>query len=207
MIITEIKPVKKALSILYIDDEYVDDEYAIKLDTAVLEENCIRVGCDIDDDTLEELIDKSNYKRAKEKALWLMSGKDYSKQKLIDKLKKDFPQDVAERVCERMEELGLLNDEKYASRLAYDFVYNKKMSLKAAKYKLMEKGISKTLCEEILEEYEVDPVEQLIALIEDKYGHKLADEKDRRRTIAALQRLGYSWGDIRSALVIYEEDY
>lgn len=202
MIISDIKPAKKALSILYIDGEY-----AMKLDTATLAENCIKVGTELDDDELKELIDKSNYKRAKEKALWLISGRDYSEKKLAEKLRKDFPEDVAEKVCERMEELGLLDDEKYAKRLADDLVYNKKMSIKGAKYKLMEKGISRELCEEILEEYEIDAVNQIIELIDDKYSLKINDEKGRRRTIAALQRMGYSWGDISSALAIYEEDY
>ena len=106
-----------------------------------------------------------------------------------------------------MEELGLVNDENYARRLAHDLIYLKKLSVRGAKYKLMEKGIDRELCEEILEEFDVDPVEQLVELIERKYADKLDDEKGRRRTVAALQRLGYSWGDIKSALAEFEEDW
>ena len=202
MIITDLKPVKKSLSLVYIDGEY-----AMKLDTATLAENGITVGYTLDDDELKELIEKSDYRRAKEKALYLISGRDYSKKQLMDKIKKDSSEETAEEVCERIEELGLVNDENYARRLAHDLIYLKKLSVRGAKYKLMEKGIDRELCDEILEEFEVDPVEQLTELIERKYADKLDDEKGRRRTIAALQRLGYSWSDIKSALAEYENDW
>lgn len=202
MTITDLKPARKKLTIVYIDGEY-----AMKLDTQVLEDNCIKVGTQLDDDRFHELVAESEYRRAKEKALWLLSGRDYAKGELETKLKKEASAETAAQVCERMEELGLINDENYARRLASDLLNIKKMSVRGAKYKLMEKGIDKDLAEEILDEFEVDPVEQIAELIERKYADKLSDEKLRRRTIAALQRLGYSWSDIKSAIEQFEEEY
>ena len=69
----------------------------------------------------------------------------------------------------------------------------------------MEKGISRDVCESVLDEFEVDPTEQIVQLIEKKYKNKLQDEKDRRRTVAALQRMGYSWSDIKDALESFLE--
>ena len=201
MRVTDLKPVKKGLSLVYIDGEY-----AVKLDTVVLAENGIRTGYQLDDDQLRELIEKSEYKRAKEKALWLLSGKDYSRKQLEFKLRREASENTAEEVCSRMEELGLVNDENYARRLAHDLIYLKKMSPRGAKYKLMEKGIDRELCDEILEEFEVDPVEQIVEIIEKKYADKLDDEKGRRRAYAALQRLGYSSSDIMAALAEFEQE-
>ncbi len=200
MTITEIKPTKKALSSVYIDGEY-----AMKLDTAVLCENCVKAGTVLSDEQLKELIEKSEYKRAKEKALWLLSCKDYSKKELTGKLRRESSEDTAREVCERMEELGLVNDETFARRYAHDLLYLKHMSARGAKYKLMEKGIDRDLCDEILDEFDTDPVEQIAELIEKKYADKLDDEKGRRRTVAALQRLGYGWSDIKSAMELFEE--
>ncbi len=202
MTITALVPVKQALTLVYIDGEF-----ALKLDTATLSENAVRVGSVLDNESLKELIEKSEYKRAKEKAFYLISGRDYSKKQLMDKIKRQSSEQTAEDVCERMEELGLINDENYARRLAHDLIYIKKLSVKGAKYKMIEKGIDRELCDEVLEEFEVDPVEQLVELIERKYADKLDDEKGRRRTVAALQRLGYGWSDIKSALAEFEEDY
>ena len=47
-------------------------------------------------------------------------------------------------------------------------------------------------------------MEQINHLIARKYSAALADEKGRRRTIAALQRLGFRWEDIRQALKEFE---
>ena len=184
---------------------YIDGEFAMKLDTQVLIEECIKVGSEIDDESLRALIEKSEYKRAKEKALWLLSQRDYSYKKLFEKLKAEASESVAEKVCGRMEELGLVDDERYAKRMAHDLIYLKKLSQRSALYKLMEKGIDRELAEDVLCEFEVDPVEQLVELIERKYADKLDDEKMRRRTIAALQRLGYSWGDIKAAVEQFED--
>ncbi len=201
MTVTDIKPARKSLSSVYIDGEYV-----MKLDTQVLYECCVKIGTTLDDDELKELIDKSDYKRAKERALWLLSGRDYSKKQLIDKIKKDSSPEVAAEVCERMEELGLVNDESYARRYASDLLNIKKMSKRGAKYKMIERGIDRDLCDEILDEFDIDPVQQIAGIIERKYADKLDDEKGRRRTVAALQRLGYGWGDIKSAISMFEED-
>ena len=195
MTVTDIRPARKKLCSVYIDGEF-----AMKLDAAVLEENCIKPGTQLDDERLHELIKESEYRRAKEKALWLLSGRDYSSGGLYSKLLKEASPETAQSVVERMEELDLVGDEDYARRLSHDLLYIKKMSKRGALYKLMEKGIDRELAEEVLDEFDVDPVEQITELIERKYADKLADEKDRRRTVAALQRLGYSWSDIKEAL-------
>lgn len=199
MTITDIQPARKGMSRIYIDGEF-----ALSLDTRALQENAVYAGMEIDDDELCSLIERCGYRRAKEKALWLLSGQDYSRQGLFDKLRKEAPENIAEEICDKMEELGLIDDEKYARRLAHDLFYVKKLSYRGVVYKLMEKGIDRDLCEEIADEFEIDPVEQLIELIEKRYSDKLEDEKLRRRTIAALQRLGYNWGDIKSALEEFE---
>lgn len=200
MKITDIVPARKKLCSVYIDGEY-----AMKLDAQVLAENVVKPGAELDDEQLHELIMLSDRKRSKERALWLLSGRDYSRKKLFEKLREEASEDVADEVCDRMEELGLIDDEKYARRLSHDLIQLKKMSKRGAMYKLMEKGIDRETAEQVLEEIEIDPVEQICALIDKKYINKLEDEKDRRRTVAALQRLGYSWSDIKAALEEYTE--
>ena len=201
MTITQLLPGRKKLTSVYIDGEF-----AMQLDTRVLEEQCIRPGTQLDDDRLHELVCESEYRRAKEKALWLISSRDYSRRDLFSKLRREASEETAESVCDRMEELGLINYESYARRLASDLIKLKKMAPLGVRYKLIEKGIDKELAEEILEEFEVDPVEQITELIERKYSSKLADEKDRRRTAAALGRLGYRWGDIKTAMEQFEDE-
>ncbi|MBR2279630.1 MAG: regulatory protein RecX [Ruminococcus sp.] len=201
MIITNIVPKRKKLSAVYIDGEF-----ALKIDTETIISSPYSVGSEIDDEQLKELIDRAEEKRAKEKALWLLSTRDHSKRELETKIRKTNSAESAQKAVERMEELGLVDDEKFARRYAEELINIKHLSVRGAKYKLTEKGIDKNLADEILEELAPDPREHIEILIEKKYRKNLSDEKGRRKTVAALQRMGYSWGDIKAVMSNYFED-
>ena len=194
MKITAVEPRRKQMCALFIDGEYV-----MNLDAQTLIENRFDVGREIDDDELKDIIDKSNERRAKEKALWLISYRSHSKKELFDKLKRSFDEDSAQKAVDRMEELGLINDEEFAKLYARKLVNGKKMSVKAAEYELYRKGIDKITTEQVLSELEYDPQTQIIEFITKKYKN-IEDEKIKRRAVAALQRKGYSWDEIRQAL-------
>ncbi len=200
MKVTEIRPRRKGLSALFIDGEF-----AMALDTQTLLEQRIDVGKELDDEQLHELIALSNERRAKEKALWLISYRSHSKKELRDKIRRTCDADAADKAVERMEELGLVNDEEFARRYAEQLLFHKRMSKRAAAYELRRKGIDQATAEEVLEELDVDVHEQIRALIEKKYRN-INDEKIRRRAAAALQRLGYGWEDIKAVLAEYADD-
>lgn len=200
MLITAIEPRRKAMSALYLDGEYV-----MNLDTRTLIENRFDVGKDIDDEDLHEIIRLSNERRAKEKAIWLISYRDHSKKELADKIKRTCDEESADKAVERMEELGLVNDESYALHYAQKLIFTKHMSKNAVVYELARKGIDKELAAEILEEIEVDSSEQIRIIIDKKYRN-ISDEKIRRRAVAALQRLGYRWDEIKGVIEEYAED-
>ncbi len=179
----------------------------MKLDTQTLLENRISAGVEIDDEDLHKLIELSNLRRAKEKALWLISYRDHSSKELYDKLRRDYSEDSAQKTLERMQELGLINDEAFANRYASE-LHAKHQSPSTIRYKLIEKGIDRDIAEEIVESLEIDPAQEITALIEKKYARNLSDEKGVKRTFAALQRAGYRYSDIKSVLSAYiQEDY
>ena len=200
MLITAIEPRRKGLSALFIDGEFV-----MNLDTQALLENRFDVGRELDDDELKEMIELSNERRAKEKALWLISYRDHSKKELKEKIQRTCDSDAAEKAVERMEELGLVNDEVFAQRYARKLLLQKKMTRRAAAFELSRKGIDKETAEAVLEDIDVDYRENIREIIEKKYRN-ISDEKIKRRAVAALQRLGYSWEDIRAVLEEYEEE-
>ena len=202
MLITAVEPRRKAMCALYLDGEFV-----MNLDARTLIENRFDVGREIDDEDLHEIIKLSNERRAKEKALWLISYRDHSKKELTDKIKRTADEESAEKAVERMEELGLVNDELYAQRYANKLIFTKHMSKNAVVFELARKGIDKDVAEEILDNIEVDESQQIREIIDKKYKN-LNDEKIKRRAVSALQRLGYRWDDIRCVLDEYiEEDY
>ena len=200
MLITAIEPRKKSMSALYIDGEFV-----MNLDSRTLIENRFNVGREIDDEDLYQIIKLSNERRAKEKALWMISYRDHSKKELKDKIRRTCDEDSAQKAVERMDELGLVNDENYARRYAQQLLFTKHMSKNGAFQSLVQKGIDKELASRILDEITVDSREHIRAVIDKKYKN-INDEKIKRRASAALQRLGYRWDEIRSVFEEYTEE-
>ena len=199
MLITAIEPRRKGLSALYLDGEF-----AVSLDTQTLLENRFDVGREVSDGELKDIIEKSGERRAKEKALWLISYRDHTKKELQDKLRRTCDAQSAEKAADRMEELGLVNDEQYAQRYARRLLLEKRLTRRAALFEMTRKGIDKQTAEEALGAVDVDYRDNIRALIEKKY-RSIGDEKTKRRAVAALQRLGYGWDDIRAVLEEYEE--
>ncbi|MBQ2825240.1 MAG: regulatory protein RecX [Clostridia bacterium] len=199
MIVTAIEPRRKSFSAIFIDGEY-----ALKLDTETVITEKLKIGEEIDDERLHELIKASDTKRAKEKALWLISYRDHSEGELRQKLLRDFGEEAADKAIERLCELGLINDEDFARKYA-ESLSHKHMSQRQIEQKLRQKGLDKELTSEALENLNLDEKEEIRALINKKYLRKLSDEGDLRRTIAALQRRGFGYSDIRSVIEEFTE--
>lgn len=195
MIITGIEERKKSLTALYIDGEY-----AVSVDTMTFLSTGKKVGSEITDEELYDLIETSKYNRAKEKALYLIEYRSRTKRELYDKLIVLFGESATKRAIERLEELGLLNDEKYAREYAEVLLDKKGFSRQRAEFELMKKGIDKDVIEEILDELEPEPVEQIKKLLQTKFARRLSNEKDLAKTVNALKAMGYRWSDINEAI-------
>lgn len=199
MIITAIEPRRKSLSAIYIDGEF-----ALKLDTETVLSERLKVGTEIDDERLLELIKTSDARRAKEKALWLISYRDHSEGELRQKLSKDYGEEAVDKAVERLMELRLINDESFAKKYA-ESLSHKHLSQRQIQQKLRLKGIDKELSSETVEDLNLDEKDEIRALIEKKYIRKLSDEADLRRTVAALQRRGFGYSDIKAVINEFRE--
>lgn len=187
---------------------YIDGEQAVKVDTETFLRSGLRLGDELDDEELHQLIQASDAHRAREKALYLLEHRAHSKKELTEKIARTAAsREAAEAAADRMEELGLLNDEEYARRYAQELFTRKRYGAMRVKQELRQKGIDPELIEELLAEYadEDAALENMQALLFKKYPGWQEDEKVRRRAFAALQRLGYAYTDIRRAMEIEPE--
>ena len=194
MRITAIKPRRKGLSQLYIDGEE-----AMKLDTVTLEMNRITEGTELDDEELHELVRKSEKRRAEEKALYLLEYRARSKKELVTRLKEELSPEAAEEAAGRMEDLGLVDDRAFAESYARQLFTVKKYGARRVRQEMYLKGIDREIVDEVVDEYGGDFSEKILDIISRKYPAYARDEKARRRAIAALQRMGYSFDEIREA--------
>ena len=180
----------------------------------------IKSGSEVTPQQLEELLAESARRKMMNKALDLLSMRDYSRRELSAKLvtkawekkeQKDMDlgslKQQASDICDRLEELGLLNEERFARSYVDELLRRKHLSKSGLKTALIQKGVQRDIIETVLEEVEVDPVEQVRELLATKFKNRdLSDEKQKTRTVNALLRLGYRYNEIHAAMGEWLED-
>lgn len=180
---------------------YADDEYRATVDSDFWYSEKYRNLKEIDEEELTELLCAVSFRRAYNKGLDFLSRRPYGTKELVKKLcEKGYEKEAAQAACERLTELGLLNDEEYARILANELFERKNYSTKRILQELVFRGIDREIAQNSVAALDNYAQNRIILLIQKKYLNKIGDEKGRRRTVDALLRLGYSYSDIKSAL-------
>lgn len=184
---------------------FLDGEYAATTDENCWLDNYISNGTDIDDEQWQALLVKINYKKALNKCADYLSRRDYSVKELKTKLLKSIDEVSAQKAVDRYVEAGYLNDEKYCQMLIEYLLNVKKFSLSNIKQECFKRGIDRQIVDDKLSDFEIDNVSTIIELIKSKYASKLNQENGKEKVIAALQRKGFYYSDIKSAFYRIEE--
>lgn len=187
---------------------YLDGEYKATVDKDWWYSEKYRNCKEITEEELTELLSSVSFRRAYNKALDLLSRRPYSEKELARKLReKDFSDEAAEYAVNRLKELSLLDDERYAEMLAEHLYTNKHYGEKRIMQELLFRGIDRETARNALLALDKDEVNSIVLLLEGKFIDKIKDEKGKQRTVAALMQYGYSYSDIKTALnIISEED-
>lgn len=182
---------------------FLDGEAAVKLDTQVFLQSGLKPGDQVSDQELFELIQASDARRAQEKALYLLEYRNYSKRELTEKIARTAAsREAAQAAAGRMEELGLIDDRRFGEDYARELFSRKGYGARRAAQELRRKGLDQELVQELVEKYgsPEQSGENIRRVLEKKYPGWREDEKARRRAFAALQRLGYSYQEVREAM-------
>ncbi len=157
------------------------------------------------------MADEKELETAKKRAMYLLGGKDYSKKELMDKLLKNYSRENCEKAVAQMEEYGYLDDERYAKKLARQYIEVRKYGKSRAKMMMIQKGLGSALADEALEQYTSDDmIDEIVSIIEKKYYDRLFEEglegqKEMQKVMAALARRGYGYEDIKNAVAIVRD--
>lgn len=182
---------------------FLDGEAAVKLDAQVFLQSGLKPGDQVSDQELFELIQVSDARRAQEKALYLLEYRNYSKRELTEKIARTAAsREAAQAAAGRMEELGLIDDRRFGEDYARELFSRKGYGARRAAQELRRKGLDQELVQELVEKYgsPEQSGENIRRVLEKKYPGWREDEKVRRRAFAALQRLGYSYQEVREAM-------
>lgn len=183
-----------------------EDGDKIFLNSEIISQYSLKQGARIPISALEEIVSDNDYRRARERALYLIEFRDHSYKELNDKLEKNYSDEVCQRVMEKMLELHLIDDRKYAEKLARQLIEVKRFGAYRAKFEMRRKGLDKELIDELLEIYDEGSIERLDVLVEKKYARYLVDRKGVQKVKNALARQGYSYSDISAVLENYMDE-
>ena len=142
-------------------------------------------------------------RQMRERALELLSRKPQSRRELTQKLNEwGAGPEEADAVCDRMEELGYLNEAAYAARIVE--VYSARgFGEKKLRDELYRRGVPREEWDEALARVE-DATQAIDDFLQKKLTGWTGDRKQLQKVTAALVRRGFSWSDIRDALARYE---
>ena len=164
----------------------------------------IKTG-EIEDDVYNEIIKETLPKRALDRSLKIITGRDMTEGMIKDKLKEDlYPEDIIDSVIEKLKNERLINDERFIR----GFIEGKssKKSKRDIMIALSSKRVNMNMAERIYDELSSegslsDEKELIIKLLEKRhYDFENADFDERQKQIRYLMGKGFSFDSIHSAL-------
>ena len=127
-----------------------------------------------------------------------LTGRARSRKELSDKLRfKDVPDDLATRLLDRFEEVGLVDDEAFARSWVAGRQSAKGLARRALAQELRRKGVDDEVAREALDELEPEQEEQAArTLVRKKLRslNRVDDVTATRRLVGMLARKGYGSG-------------
>lgn len=183
---------------------FSDGEYLFTVEPDIWYSMGFTDGEDITDGQLEEFKTTVMNRTAYSQALRFLTMRAHSSQELYNKLLKKNAPEAAGFAVERCRELGFIDDGDFAAQYALELAEKKHYGPQRIKSALAAKGIDRENIENALDSIKVDYSVSIMNIIEKKYSDCLDNEKGRRKTVAALMRLGYSYGDIKTAMEEFE---
>ena len=181
---------------VYLDNDINFLLYKSEIRKLNLEEN-VKI-----EETKYQIIIDILYKRARERALYILDTAYKTEKQIVDKLKTGcYPEFIIDRVIEYLTKYDLINDYRYAS-MYIDFKAASK-SKRQIVQDLYSRGVLKEVIDSAFENSEFTEKDSLNKIIEKRKGrYDLTNQKDIERFYRYLVGKGYSYQDVKRALSI-----
>ena len=183
----------------------IDGEYKLTVDADFWFSCGYISGDEIDEEQYKALEANIFKRRCFNRALNILSRRDHSEKELFDKLARADGEKAAASAVEKIKALCYIDDERYATALAKELAERKGKSERAIMSELVYRGIDRNTAENAISSLTLDECDKINILLNGKYRRKLETEKGRQQVFNALLRLGYGYGEIRSAMREYDE--
>lgn len=189
---------------------YIDGEYRLTVDEIFWFSCGYISGDEIDEEELTAFEEAAGSRRAFNSALNSLDYRDHSEKEIRAKLMRKHGAEYVDEAVEKLIELDLINDRRYAENYARELFEHKKFGKIRIKSELIAKGIASDIASEtvnsLFEDEEPDNIQRIVDIIEKKYYNRMNNEVGRKKVFSALQRMGYTFSDIREAMSEFSDD-
>ena len=151
-------------------------------------------------DDIYNIIMDTLFKRAKERAIYLIEDSMKTEYQIVDKLKKGmYPDEIIDRTVIFLKDIKLIDDENYAM-LYIDYKRKSRSKIRIIQ-DLTKKGIKRQVIDNAIEDSELSDTQALSYEIEKKKNkYDLSDRNQYNKFIQYLMRKGFKYSDIKSIL-------
>ena len=187
---------------------FIGDKFSFALDIALAERYGLRPGFAIDAKLLNTLLREDGDARAYAKALHFLSYRLRTRREIEQRLQRDeWPTQVIERVLQRLQNEGAVNDENFAAVWVETRSLSRPRGARALQYELRSKGVATESIAQSLPDAEQEIENALEALRRKEREFARFDDKTRHeKMLGFLQRRGFNFSTARAALKRLDED-
>lgn len=200
MVIQELKPSKR------VRDRWLavmEDGSILRVSKNQIADFALYAGRELSDkeaDRLTQAIENENFRAH---ALRMIMDTPRSRREFVKLMEKiDCPPEKAQEIADWLENMGLLDDRRYAADVVELYV-RKGYGKRKIRDELYRRGVPRELWEEALEQIEEEDNASAIDAFLEKKLKGSHDPKDVKRASDALARRGFSWSEVSDALRRY----
>jgi regulatory protein len=203
---------------------YIDDKYQFSLNDFQLATSGLRLGKELGLQEVENFRDESTFGKAYERALNYVMIRPRSTQEIHNYLKRSFlypkpkmftdkmgerriikkevdkakTEQLIERVMDRLNEKGYINDESFTKAWVHSRQLTKHFSKRKLEQELRVKGIPSEIIATTLQNENITDKENLAELVSKK--RSLTKYQDDTKLMQYLARQGFNYDDIKDVL-------
>lgn len=195
MKITKIQPAIKTAGRYNI---FVDDAYSFSLEESQLLQLKLKIGLEIDEKQIQYFKSESDFGKCYGRALELILRRPRSTREMQDYAKrKKWEVELTDRILAKLTEKGYVDDEKFTRFWLKARVASKPISKRKLQAELLQKGVAKTIIDEVLQDYTSEQEGDALLVLIRKKRKKYADEQ---KLMAYLASQGFGYSEIKDAL-------
>lgn len=181
---------------------YIDEDISFLLYKGEVKKFHLKENDMISEDTYDEILELL-YKRARERALYILDSSYKTESQIREKLRDGFyPTKIIDRVIDYLIHYDLINDKRYAA-MYIEFKASSR-SKKQIVQDLYVKGVAREIIDSAFEESDYSNEDSLSKIIEKKISrYNLNEQSDIQKFYRYLVGKGYGYNDVKRALSRY----